>query len=304
MPPYMSTYSPGYSLDDDSSSSIVPSVGHGSFSSHYNRKGPSVPSMQPTVDDDSPSTGDVHSRVAISRVIISRVIISRVKSSSHHQSDHQQSEVVAKQMEQTTMVPVNRVWDSVQLYSVQCEECSKGRLIPSKEKYEEIRATFNETTFTCATVREWRPQVSCEDPADVEDQDEKYCWAMDKPNIPRTPLNWQRLLRVRTPGGSKFADVHYVAPSNIRFRSMVELGRFFDQNPAFLQGGINTSHFSFQAPVPLDENYIIKRRSRAPTTSCLRNMSNVPSEDESKGVHVGVPKGVSTEASIPAPTET
>ncbi|KAL3833850.1 hypothetical protein ACJIZ3_008586 [Penstemon smallii] len=181
-------------------------------------------------------------------------------------------------MEQTTVAPVDRVWDSVQVYSVQCEECGKWRLIPSKEKYEEIRETFNETTFTCATAREWRPQVSCEDPTDVEDQDERYCWAKDKPNLPRTPLNWQRLLRLRTPGGSKFADVHYVAPSKKRFRSKVELEKFFHKNPEFLQGGINASQFSFQAPVPMDENYIAKRRSRAPATSCLRNTSNVPSE--------------------------
>ncbi|KAK4487987.1 hypothetical protein RD792_003726, partial [Penstemon davidsonii] len=185
---------------------------------------------------------------------------------------------IYKQMAQTTMVPVNRVWDSVQLYSVRCEECSKRRLIQSKEKYEEIRETFNETSFTCAIAREWRPQVSCEDPNDIEEQDESYCWAMDKPNIPKTPLDWQRILRLRTSEGARFADVYYVAPSKKRIRSMVELDKFFDKHPEFLEGGINTSHFSFEAPVPLDENYVAKRQSRAPATSCLRNTSNIPSE--------------------------
>ncbi|KAL3833657.1 hypothetical protein ACJIZ3_008393 [Penstemon smallii] len=76
-------------------------------------------------------------------------------------------------MEQTTMLPVNRVWESVQLYSGRCEECSKWRIIPSKEKYEEIRETFNENSFTCAKAHEWRPQVSCQDPTDIEEQDDR-----------------------------------------------------------------------------------------------------------------------------------
>ncbi|KAL3833858.1 hypothetical protein ACJIZ3_008594 [Penstemon smallii] len=181
-------------------------------------------------------------------------------------------------MAQTSMVPVNRVLDSVQLYSVRCEECSKWRLIPSKEKYEEIREAFNETSFTCAIAREWRPQVSCEDPADIEEQDEMYYWAMDKPNIPMTPLGWQRVLILGTPGAARFADVYYFAPSKKRIRSMVELERFFDKYPEFLQGGINASHFSFQTPVPLDEDYVARRRFRAPATSSSRNMSNVPLE--------------------------
>ncbi|KAL3833651.1 hypothetical protein ACJIZ3_008387 [Penstemon smallii] len=203
------------------------------------------------------------------------------------------------------MLPVNRVWDSVQLYSVRCEECSKWRIIPSKEKYEEIREKFNENFFTCAKVREWRPQVSCQDPTDIEEQDDKYIWAMDKPNIPRTCPGWQRLIRMRAPGGKRFADVYYVAPSEKRLRSMVELDKFFEKNPEFLHGVINTSMFSFQAPVPLDENYIAKRRSRAPSASGSSNTRNVPLEVnqnlwivpfENKDMNVGVPDGVSTEA--------
>ncbi|KAL3833660.1 hypothetical protein ACJIZ3_008396 [Penstemon smallii] len=176
------------------------------------------------------------------------------------------------------MVPVNTVWDSVQLYSVRCEECSKWRIIPSKEKYEEIRENFNENSFTCAKAREWRPQVSCQDKADIEEQDDRYIWAMDKPNIPKTCPGWQRLIRMRAPGGKKFADVYYIAPSKKRMRSMVELDKFFEKNPVFLHGGINTSMFSFQAPVPLDENYIAKRRSRAPAASGSSNTSNIPLE--------------------------
>ncbi|KAL3840701.1 hypothetical protein ACJIZ3_025292 [Penstemon smallii] len=180
-------------------------------------------------------------------------------------------------MAQTTLAPVDKVWDSVQLYSVRCKECSKWRLIPSKEKYEAIRETFNEDSFTCERAREWRPQISCQDPTDIEERDERYCWAMDRPNIPRTPPGWQRLLRKRAPGGTKFADMYYVAPTNKRMRSMVELEKFFAKYPEFLRGGVNMSKFSFQSPVPLDENYVAKRRSRAPAASSSCNTSNVPS---------------------------
>ncbi|KAL3833638.1 hypothetical protein ACJIZ3_008374 [Penstemon smallii] len=192
------------------------------------------------------------------------------------------------------MLPVNRVWDSVQLYSVRCEECSKWRIIPFKEKYEEIREKINENSFT----------LSCQDSTDIEEQDDRYI-LMDKPNIPRTCPGWQRLIRMRAPGRKRFADVYYVAPSEKRMRSMVELDKFFEKNPEFLLGGINTSMFSFQAPVPLDENYIAKHRYRAPSASGSSNTSNVPLDVnqnlwivpfEIKDVNVGVPDGVSTEA--------
>ncbi|KAL3833641.1 hypothetical protein ACJIZ3_008377 [Penstemon smallii] len=93
---------------------------------------------------------------------------------------------------------------------------------------------------------------------------------------------------------------YYVAPSEKRLCSMVELDKFFEKNPEFLHGVINTSMFSFQAPVPLDENYIAKRRSRAPSTSGSSNTRNVPLEVnqnlwivpfENKDMNVGVPDG-------------
>lgn len=109
-------------------------------------------------------------------------------------------------MEQEQDVQSKKVWESVKYYAVRCANCSKWRFIPTKEKYEEIRAKMGEQLFKCETAREWRPQISCEDESDVE-QDGKYRWAMDRPRIPQSPPRWQRILRIRAEGGTKFADV-------------------------------------------------------------------------------------------------
>ncbi|KAI3472359.1 hypothetical protein Pfo_030940 [Paulownia fortunei] len=167
-------------------------------------------------------------------------------------------------MEQEQGMPAKTVWESVKYYTVRCAKCSKWRLIPTKEKYEEIRARIGEQLFLCGTAREWRPDISCEDEADIK-QDGNLLWAMDKPRIPQTPPGWQRILRIRAEGGTKFADVYYVAPSNKRLRSMVELSRYIDEHPQYLHEGVSISQFSFQSPVPLDEKYVAKHRARFTT---------------------------------------
>ncbi|KAL8497706.1 hypothetical protein ACS0TY_021147 [Phlomoides rotata] len=163
-------------------------------------------------------------------------------------------------MEQEQNVQSKKVWESVKYYVVRCANCSKWRFIPTKDKYEEIRANMGEKLFQCETAREWRPQISCEDESDVE-EDDKFRWAMDRPRIPQSPPRWQRILRIRAEGGTKFADVYYVSPSNKRLRSMVELNRYLEENPRYLREGISMSEFSFQPPVPLDEKYLAKRRA-------------------------------------------
>ncbi|KAI3472347.1 hypothetical protein Pfo_031060 [Paulownia fortunei] len=179
-------------------------------------------------------------------------------------------------MEQGQGMPAKRVWESVKFYAVRCAKCSKWRLIPTKEKYEEIRERIGEQLFLCETACEWRPDISCEDEADVK-QDGSLLWAMDRPRIPQTPPGWQRILRIRAEGGTKFADVYYVAPSNKRLCSMVELSsayyfRYIDEHPKHLQEGVSISQFSFQPPVPLDEKYIAKHRARSTT----HDMSGTP----------------------------
>lgn len=96
---------------------------------------------------------------------------------------------------------------SIGAFTVQCEECLKWRLIPTKEKYEEIREYIKEEPFVCATAREWRPNISCDDPTDIS-QDGSRVWAIDKPSIAQPPTGWERLVRLRSEGGTRFADVY------------------------------------------------------------------------------------------------
>lgn len=101
----------------------------------------------------------------------------------------------------------SRVLPSIGAFTVQCANCFKWRLIPTKEKYEEIREHILELPFYCKTAQAWRPDISCDDPPDIS-QDGSRLWAIDKPNIAQPPPGWQRLLRIRGEGGSKFADVY------------------------------------------------------------------------------------------------
>lgn len=98
------------------------------------------------------------------------------------------------------------VLPSVGAFTVQCASCFKWRLIPTKGKYEEIREHILEQPFYCKTARDWRPDISCDDPEDIT-QDGSRLWAIDKPNIAQPPPGWQRLLRIRGEGSTKFADM-------------------------------------------------------------------------------------------------
>ncbi|KAK1551192.1 hypothetical protein Q3G72_031695 [Acer saccharum] len=136
-----------------------------------------------------------------------------------------------------------RVLPSVGAFTVQCANCFKWRLIPTKEKYEEIREHILENPFICENAREWRPDISCDDPADIS-QDGSRLWAIDKPNIAQPPPGWQRLLRIRGEGSTKFADVYLM------------------EHPEYTSDGVTMSQFSFQIPKPLQENYVRKRPAR------------------------------------------
>ncbi|KAL5543423.1 hypothetical protein UlMin_007207 [Ulmus minor] len=159
-----------------------------------------------------------------------------------------------------------RILPCVGAFTVQCANCLKWRLIPTKEKYEEIREHILEQPFYCEIAREWRPDVSCDDPADIS-QDDGRLWAIDKPNIAQPPRGWQRLLRIRGEGSSKFADIYYVAPSSKVLRSKVEIQKYLLEHPEYMEDGVSMSQFSFQTPKPLQENYVRKRPSRSIASS-------------------------------------
>ncbi|KAL8036573.1 hypothetical protein ABFX02_12G167500 [Erythranthe guttata] len=159
-----------------------------------------------------------------------------------------------------------RIVPTVGAFTVQCANCFKWRLIPTKEKYEEIREHIIEQPFYCETGREWRPDISCEDAPDIT-QDGSRLWAIDKPNIAQPPPGWQRLLRIRGEGSTKFADVYYVAPTGKRLRSMVEVQKYLAENTKYAEEGVRLSQFSFQIPRPLQENYVRKRTARTAQTT-------------------------------------
>ncbi|MBA0593830.1 hypothetical protein Gorai_010760 [Gossypium raimondii] len=155
----------------------------------------------------------------------------------------------------------SKLLPSVGAFTVQCANCFKWRLIPTKEKYEEIREHILENPFVCETAREWRPDISCDDPTDIS-QDGSRLWAIDKPNIAQPPPGWQRLLRIRGEGSTKFADIYYQAPTGKRLRSMVEVQKYLIEHPEYATEGVNLSRFSFQIPKPLQEDYVRKRPAR------------------------------------------
>ncbi|XP_021715897.1 methyl-CpG-binding domain-containing protein 2-like [Chenopodium quinoa] len=156
-----------------------------------------------------------------------------------------------------------RVLPAVGSFTVQCAMCFKWRLIPTKEKYEEIREHILQQPFTCDLAKEWRGDICCDTPTDIE-QDNSRLWAIDKPNISQPPPGWERELRIRGEGCSKFADVYYIAPTGKRLRSMVEVQRYLLEHPEYIMQGVTLSQFSFQIPKPLQENYVRKRAARSP----------------------------------------
>ncbi|KAJ0985193.1 hypothetical protein J5N97_003549 [Dioscorea zingiberensis] len=144
-------------------------------------------------------------------------------------------------------------------FTVQCNSCFKWRIIPTKDTYEKIRASILQRPFVCDQAREWNRRLSCEDPTDIT-QDDSRLWAIDRPNIAKPPHGWQRLIRLRGEGGTRFADVYYRSPTGKKLRSMVEVERFLLENPI---QGVHISQFSFQTPKPLREDYVRKRPRRA-----------------------------------------
>ncbi|XP_062194065.1 methyl-CpG-binding domain-containing protein 2-like [Phragmites australis] len=147
---------------------------------------------------------------------------------------------------------------SIGAFTVQCAKCFKWRLIPTKEKYEEIRERIIQKPFVCKRAHEWRPDVTCDDPEDIS-QDGSRLWAIDKPNIAQPPRGWERQIRIRGEGGTKFADVYYTSPTGRKLRSLVEIDRYLQENPEYVAQGITLAQFSFQIPRPLRQGYVKKK---------------------------------------------
>nr|GMC47187.1 methyl-CpG-binding domain-containing protein 2-like [Ipomoea batatas] len=99
-----------------------------------------------------------------------------------------------------------KVYPSILGYSFQCSKCSKWRLVPTKEIYENIRANISANPFFCEMANQWERNISCEDPTDVA-PDGSRLWAIDKPNIPLPPPGWRRELGFRAVGDDDEDDI-------------------------------------------------------------------------------------------------
>nr|CAB3461648.1 unnamed protein product [Digitaria exilis] len=152
------------------------------------------------------------------------------------------------------------VLPSIGAYTVQCASCYKWRIIPTNEKYEELRESISQELFLCTRASEWNRALSCDEPEDIS-QDGSRVWALDRPNIAQPPPGWDREVRIRG-ASSKFADVYYTSPSGKKLRSLVEIGRYLEKNPQYIREGVNLSQFSFATPKPLQEDYVRKRTLR------------------------------------------
>jgi len=96
---------------------------------------------------------------------------------------------------------------AVETYAIQCNVCFKWRIIPSKEKYEVIGEHILEQPFVCITAQEWRKDVTCDDPADLDENEPTVLWAIDKHNIPCPPKGFYRKVVLRAENAKKFADM-------------------------------------------------------------------------------------------------
>ncbi|XAR61248.1 hypothetical protein NMG60_11034894 [Bertholletia excelsa] len=128
---------------------------------------------------------------------------------------------------------------SVIVYAAQCEACFKWRMIPTQEEFEELRSRFIEDPFICNK----KANVSCNDPADLE-YDNTRIWAIDKPNLPKTPEGFQRELVLRK-DFSKM-DAYYNTPDGKKLRASSGVASFLETHPDFQ--GLSVSDFSFTSP--------------------------------------------------------
>ncbi|XP_043710526.1 methyl-CpG-binding domain-containing protein 4-like [Telopea speciosissima] len=124
-------------------------------------------------------------------------------------------------------------------FAVQCGKCFKWRLIPTKEEFEDIRSKFIEDPWFC----DKKNDASCEDPADIE-YDSSKIWAIEEPNIPKTPVGYERNLVLRK-DFSKF-DAYYITPTGKRVRSITEIRKFLEANPEY--NNVSVLDFSFAVP--------------------------------------------------------
>ncbi|PAN36157.1 hypothetical protein PAHAL_6G266700 [Panicum hallii] len=173
-------------------------------------------------------------------------------------------------------------------FAAQCAKCQKWRLISTKEKYEEIRERIREDPFVCEKAREWKPDVTCNDPSDVS-QDGSKLWAIDKPDIAQAPQGWERLIKIRGEGSTRFADVYYRSPTGVQLRSTNEVEKYLAEHPEYIAQGVELSHFSFKSPAPLKKDYVRKRSQTSQSGVTHTGSSNLLQLEEVQPISWAAP---------------
>ncbi|KQJ90818.1 methyl-CpG-binding domain-containing protein 2 isoform X2 [Brachypodium distachyon] len=203
---------------------------------------------------------------------LDKMVVSKSETSDKGQDEFGENHSPSLQQSTPSNTP-NRGSPCIGAFTIQCAKCFKWRLVPTKEKYEEIREHIIQEPFECERAREWKPDVTCDDPEDIS-QDGSRLWAIDKPNIARAPNGWERQIRIRGEGGTKFADVYYTSPSGRKLRSQVEVDKYLKENPEYGEKGVKSTQFSFQIPRPLRENYVkhVKKRPKLASPSDEANI--------------------------------
>ncbi|CAM8985547.1 unnamed protein product [Rhodiola kirilowii] len=128
---------------------------------------------------------------------------------------------------------------TVGMYSVECSECFKWRLIPTEEEFEEIRSNLTKNPFRCNR----KENTSCDDPTDIE-YDASRTWVIDKPDLPKTPKGFKRKLVLRR-DYSKM-DAYFVTPTGKRVKGPAEIAAYLESNPNIK--GVSVSDFHFATP--------------------------------------------------------
>ncbi|XP_002971718.2 uncharacterized protein LOC9640244 [Selaginella moellendorffii] len=149
----------------------------------------------------------------------------------------------------------------VQAYTVQCSRCGQWRLVPSEEVYESIRARVLENPWVCEDAKIWRPDACCDIKGDIQQEGDDRLWALDKPNLPKTPAGWKRDFVIRSEGCSRFGDIYYISPCGKKLRSMVEVAKFLEDHPEYYD--LSVDQFCYTIPQPADKSYVAgKKRAR------------------------------------------
>ncbi|CAM0885773.1 unnamed protein product [Alopecurus aequalis] len=128
----------------------------------------------------------------------------------------------------------------VSMFAVQCCDCHKWRMIPTKDEFETIRENFTEDPWFCGR----KPGCSCEDPADIE-YDNSRIWVIDMPDIPKPPPNTERLAIMRRDLANM--DICYVLPDGEYAKCPGDVQEFLDKNPEY-KDIISVESFNFTVP--------------------------------------------------------